>query len=96
MKLFQSHTHFDVYQNDAVTLVPSDYLPAEKALAKVPAVLFDVLENKHNQLVGHVDFRLGENQDLLTYAGHIGYDIFSQYRCRCGHKAHQITHFFSR
>jgi predicted acetyltransferase len=73
---------FDSFSNEDVTLLFSDFLPANKALSGIPAVLFDVYENKHNKKVGHVDFRLGNSDDLKIYSGHIGYDIYADYRCQ--------------
>lgn len=61
-----------------VNLSPVEVLPAKAAICAVPAVLFAV--KIRQQQVGWCDLRLAVNDDLIRYAGQIGYQIFPQYR----------------
>lgn len=49
---------------------------------RVPALNFWIIDDDADQAVGFINLRLGLNDYLLNYGGHVGYSVFPQYRRR--------------
>lgn len=55
--------------------------PAETSAWRVPAYLFR-LQSDSGQNIGHIRLRVGWNDDIIKYAGHIGYGVEPEFRGR--------------
>lgn len=50
------------------------------ALGRVPAYKFDMKRTGQDWRVGKIDLRIGNSPTIFLYSGHIGYEVFRQYR----------------
>ena len=55
-------------------------LPADDKTGNVPAEHYQIIEQKSRQEAGTIRSRLSNREDILRYAGHIGYGIHETYR----------------
>jgi tagatose 1,6-diphosphate aldolase len=53
--------------------------PAEDKKGFVPAYRFQMKNAKPNEIMGYVNLRIGENENII-YAGHIGYGVDEKFR----------------
>lgn len=76
------HFHnFSSRINNTISLALSKTVPASKEKKWVPYYHFLILKNNVN--IGHINFRVGNTQNILEYDGHIGYVIKPKYRGYC-------------
>lgn len=54
-------------------------IPADPARALVPYYHFKII-TADDTTVGHINFRIGDTEHILTSAGHIGYAILEPFR----------------
>lgn len=62
-------------------LVLAEQVPAESSLWGVPAYTFR-LQLASGEYVGRIRLRVGWNENVIRYAGHIGYAVETAYRGR--------------
>jgi predicted acetyltransferase len=55
-------------------------LPADDETGKVPDEHYQIIEQKSGQEAGTIRLRLSNRDDILLYAGHIGYGVHEAYR----------------
>ena len=55
-------------------------LPADPETDKVPDEHYAIVETKSQQDVGTIRLRLSNRDDILLYAGHIGYAVYEAWR----------------
>lgn len=70
----------DVIAGDELSLVVEALAPADTLKGYVPAYMMGVFKNDTRERVGRISFRLGDNELIERYAGHIGYTIDRQHR----------------
>lgn len=63
-------------------LVVAEIYSGNPALARVPAYKFDMKRTQGDTRVGKIDLRIGNTLGIVLYGGHIGYEVFSEYRGR--------------
>ncbi|MES2450149.1 MAG: GNAT family N-acetyltransferase [Pseudomonadota bacterium] len=66
--------------DSAITLRLRELRPANADKGYVPARIYDIV--LEDEAVGHVVLRIGDNDALRRYAGHIGYQVEPQHRGR--------------
>ncbi len=54
--------------------------PADSANDNVPAEHYGIVEKRTGKRAGAIRFRLSNREDILLYAGHIGYGVDEAYR----------------
>src|SRR5580692_976542 len=62
-------------------LTLADCVPAERGPFGVPAYTFK-MESPRGQYMGRIRLRVGWNEGVIRYAGHIGYNVEPDYRGR--------------
>jgi len=55
-------------------------LPGDPARGWAPSYEFEMRHTEEGTLLGHISLRIGENDHLLLYAGHIGYEVLPEHR----------------
>ena len=70
---------FNKINGERISLVIDKFVPENKEKGYVPAILYHVVLNSNNQIIGHCSARLGWNESMY-YCGHTGYSIDEQYR----------------
>ncbi len=63
-----------------VSLQLIDTFPADPLTGKVPDEHYAIVEKSSQAKVGGIRLRLSNRDDILLYAGHIGYDVDEAYR----------------
>ena len=66
-------------EGDRITLVIDRFIPKNKELGFVPAILYHIVFNEENKVIGHCSAKLGWNESMY-YCGHIGFSIQEEYR----------------
>ena len=66
-------------KGERISLVIDKFVPEDKIKGYVPAILYHVVLNKNNEIIGHCSARVGWNESMY-YCGHIGYSINEEYR----------------
>ena len=69
----------DTLAFSAISLRCKQYVQAEGHSELVPYYHFGIF-TRDNLEVGHINFRLGDTQHILKYAGHIGYEVLEGFR----------------
>ena len=54
--------------------------PEANEIADVPVYKFEMRIAGTAQKLGRIDFRVGNTEDLIMYAGHFGYDVAKKHR----------------
>ena len=54
--------------------------PANPATGKVPDEHYNIIERHSGEVAGSIRLRLSNREDILLYAGHIGYGVNEAYR----------------
>lgn len=54
--------------------------PADVTTGKVPDEHYVIVEKHSQETVGSIRLRLSNQEDILLYAGHIGYTVIEKYR----------------
>ena len=65
---------------EEIDLVFIRYGPANLEKAYVPAYHFSINLKSNNMAIGHLNLRLGTNENIRKYIGHIGFGINENYR----------------
>ena len=55
-------------------------LPEFDAIVEVPTYCFEMRITETKQKVGRINFRVGNTEDLVMYAGHFGYRVAPQFQ----------------
>jgi RimJ/RimL family protein N-acetyltransferase len=63
-------------------LTLAECVPAEKGVFGVPAYTFK-MESPRGKYLGRIRLRVGWNEDVIRYAGHVGYNVEPDHR---GHR----------
>ncbi len=63
-----------------LTLTLRICLPGDPARGWAPSYEFEMRHTERGTLLGHISLRIGENDHLLLYAGHIGYEVLPEHR----------------
>jgi tagatose 1,6-diphosphate aldolase len=63
-----------------LTLVLAETIPADPVKGFVPAYAFDLVRRDREGAIGHVHLRIGWNEHLVRYAGHVGYGVDAEHR----------------
>ena len=69
----------DLPPDGDLRLILAERLPAEKNLWGVPAYSFN-LQSRHGHYMGRIRLRVGWNENVIRYAGHIGYAVEPSHR----------------
>ena len=77
---FAFHNPGKLIANDLKLVLVKTILPEANEIAPVPVYKFEMRSTVTEQKMGRIDFRVGNTQDLIMYAGHFGYDVVQQYR----------------
>ena len=75
--------HVQKIEGDEISLELAMITPRDERRGIVPAYRFQIIRAKDREVVGAVSLRVGDNEYLRKYAGHIGYRVYTPYR---GHK----------
>ena len=70
----------DIIKGEEVTLVVEALLPADENKGYVPAYILGVLKNSTGDRVGRISLRIGSNELINRYAGHVGYTVDKVHR----------------
>ena len=70
---------FPSFSDGVLDLRLAQKLPAEPDRGYVPAYIYYMYEPGQNEVIGYIDLRIGDNENLL-YGGHIGYRVIEQHR----------------
>ncbi len=70
----------DVIAGKELSLVIEALAPADNLKGYVPAYIMGIFKNTTRERVGRISFRIGSNELIDRYAGHVGYTIDRQYR----------------
>lgn len=63
-----------------IELVLREKIPENKKINRVPAYEFAVCLPESHTSIGRISLRIGNTEDVVMYAGHIGYGIDKEYR----------------
>lgn len=63
-----------------LTLVLERKYPGNPAIGHVPSYDFKLSPKGSDEKIGHISLRVGNTDDLMLYAGHIGYGVDEQHR----------------
>ncbi|MZQ83012.1 GNAT family N-acetyltransferase [Paenibacillus sp. 5J-6] len=70
---------FDLITGKDVTLCMDRKIPGDEGKGFVPAYKYHIVLTASDEIVGKIDVRIGNNENLY-YGGHIGYSIIEKYR----------------
>jgi predicted acetyltransferase len=57
--------------------------PADPVRWNSPAYQFLLIHTRDGEVMGHISLRVSNNNDIVQYAGHVGYGVLPQFR---GHR----------
>lgn len=60
-------------------LILTERVPAERSTWRVPAYLFR-MQDASGEYLGHIRLRVGWNEDVIRFAGHVGYGVEPPHR----------------
>lgn len=66
--------------DEDLELVLTRKTPGDPARGIVPAYAFQMVRHGAGIHMGNITLRVGNTEDILKYAGHIGYSVIPQYR----------------
>ena len=66
-------------QGKRIRLTLDEFVPENNEKGYVPAVLYHIVLNGSNKIIGHCSARIGWNETMY-YCGHVGYSINEEYR----------------
>ena len=69
--------------DDDLELVLANRIPGDPVANLVPVYHFEMQVVQTGQTIGSIDLRVGNTDDVVLYAGHIGYGVEEEYR---GHR----------
>ena len=71
----------DIPPDADLNVVLAECQPGENNAWRVPAYLFR-LQTDSGQYIGRIRLRVGWNEDIIKYAGHVGYAVEPEFRGR--------------
>ena len=80
---YQSFTFYKLEKlidNDLELILVKSIFPQDNEIAYIPAYKFEMSIANTEQKIGRIDFRVGNTENLIMYAGHFGYDVAEKYR----------------
>ena len=60
-------------------LVLIEEFPGDKSIGYVPAYRFSIWHSGIGMEMGNIELRIGNTENILMYAGHIGYEVLPEY-----------------
>ena len=79
--MFEFHDPGKLIDGDLELILVHKY-PGNHAIGHVPSYQFKMTHTGHGAELGHINLRIGTTDDILKYAGHIGYGVHPEYRGR--------------
>jgi len=71
---------YKTFTDSEIEVAVRDKIPADEKRGYVPSYEFAVRLPGNPRSIGRVSLRIGNNEHLVMYAGHIGYGIQEEYR----------------
>ncbi len=71
---------YKTFTDSEIEVAVRDKIPADEKRGYVPSYEFAVRLPGNPRSIGRVSLRIGNNNHLVMYAGHIGYGIQEEYR----------------
>jgi predicted acetyltransferase len=68
--------------DEDLELVVAEIYSGNPVLGRVPAYKFDMKLTHGTSRVGKIELRIGNTPEIVLYSGHIGYEVFPEYRRR--------------
>ena len=65
---------------DEIDIVLIRYCPENPEKGYVPAYNFSINLKSNNAVIGHLNLRIGTNESIKKYVGHVGFGIDEDYR----------------
>ncbi|WP_284640816.1 GNAT family N-acetyltransferase [Paenibacillus silviterrae] len=70
---------FDFIKGREISLCIHEKVPGDEGKGFVPAYKYNIVLIESNEIMGKIDVRIGNNENLY-YGGHIGYSIIEKFR----------------
>jgi len=77
--MFQFHDPGKLIDDDLELILDERY-PGDPTINYVPAYKFKMRLAGQDEVVGHIELRIGNTNHIVMYGGHIGYHVFPKYR----------------
>ena len=71
---------YDIISDGEIDLKLNEKYEGDKEKGFVPEYKFLILLHKNKEIIGHINFRIGNTEKIIKYIGHIGYGINEEFR----------------